>query len=363
MTLPAFRDSVVRKVENQQFAAGYLPGMQGSAESRKCCAYNQTKQRFLGLDIDAGDFTPASLDDRLPALTPKSGAGLWLLPFRGISAASVRFPLDLVYLDSDGTVTDVVESFPIFQVSPSSPPAASVLVLPSRMIDETSTRPGDQLMLCAPEEMRRRLQRSPGASGTVAVSQRAASWKEEPIRSGAPNLLQWEDRSRQKRPDESRKDDASQSQQSTGQVLAEPVTQNIKPAKSWWQRLLAPDPPLPRKTSRETLPGLTAYFWTGGVPVAHDIQDVSPTGLYVVTDERWYPGTVIRMTLTDRSEPTAERSITVNATSVRWGNDGVGLQFVLEDGKNPRRGQTHPVAAVSKKKLDQFLQRLRDGKY
>jgi hypothetical protein len=224
------------------------------------------------------------------------------------------------------------------------------------MIASTETQVGDQLLLCAPEEMKWQLQKLSGSSG--AAGQNAASAREEPGRSGSPNLLQWEDRSRQQRPNENH----SQAEQPNGIGLVEPGTRDIKPAKSWWQRLLSPDPPQPRKTSRETLRGLTAYFWTGGVPVAHDIQDVSPTGLYVVTEERWYPGTVIRMTLTDSTEPTAERSITVNATAMRWGNDGVGLQFVLQDSKNPRQSQTPGVEGVDKKQLDLFMQRLRNGR-
>jgi hypothetical protein len=361
MTSPEFRASAVRKVENQQPAAGYSPQVQGSAEERKCCAYNQTRARFLGVDIDAGDFSVASLDNRMSALTPKSGVGLWLVPFRGISATSAHIPLDLVYLDRNCTVIDVVESFPIYRVSPSSPPAASVLVLPVRTVDSTATQPGDQLILCAPEEMKRRLQQLPSPSSAAPIAQSAAPRKEEPIRSGAPNLLQWEDRSKPKRPDENRpNEDLSLPQQPPEKSLIEPGIKNIKPPKSWWQRLLSPDPPEPRKTSRESLAGLTAYFWTGGVPVQHDIQDISPTGFYVVTEERWYPGTVIRMTLTDCKEPTVERSITVNATAVRWGNDGVGLQFVFHDAKN--QGQAPPVAGVDKKELDQFLQQLRMSK-
>jgi hypothetical protein len=349
MASPVLRDSMVRKVETQQLAAGYSPETYGVAEPRKCCAYNHARQRFLGLDIDAGDFTASSLEDRLPALSPKSGAGIWLLPFRGISAASVHIPVDLVYLDSDGVVIDVVESFPIFQATPSRQPAASVLALPSRMIDETGTQAGDQLILCSPEEMKRRLQRSPAASSAAV-----------PVRSAPPNVLQWEDRSRQARPDE----DRSSAQKPVGKAVAQPDIQQAKPAKSWWQRLLAPaEPPLPRKAPREALPGLTAYFWTGGAPIAHDIQDVSPTGLYVVTDERWYPGTVIRMTLTDCTEPTSERSITVNATSIRWGNDGVGLRFAFPDEKDPRRGPSSSLDGVDRKQFDQFLQRLKNARY
>jgi hypothetical protein len=58
---------------------------------------------------------------KIPKLAPRSGAGLWLVPFRGISATSVHVPLDLIYLDRSCTVIDVVESFPIFRVSASSP--------------------------------------------------------------------------------------------------------------------------------------------------------------------------------------------------------------------------------------------------
>ena len=355
---PVFRDPPFLNSGTQRQAAGRLPEVQGTPEARKCCAYNLSRERFLGADIDAGDFSVVSLEAQLPTLAPRSGAGLWLVPFRGISATSVHIPLDLVYLDRSCTVIDVVESFPIFRVSPSSPPAASVLVLPTHTIESTGTQPGDELILCAPEEMKRRLQRLADSSDTAPAMQSAAPWKEEPVRSSAPNVLQMEDRSRLKRPDE----DRLLSQQSLGMAHVEPEIKDIKPAKSWWQRLLVPDPPQPRKAQRESFSGLTAYFWTGGVPVQHAIQDISATGLYVVTDERWYPGTVVRMTLTDCKEPTAERSITVNATAVRWGNDGVGLHFVFQNDMDQRRGLDHVVGGINKKQLEQFLQPFRDSK-
>jgi hypothetical protein len=335
------------KVGNERRAAGFSPKAQGPAEALKHCAYNRTRERFLGVDIEAGDFTIASLEDQMPALAPRSGAGLWLVPFRGLSATSVHIPLDLIYLDRSCTVLDVVESFPIFRVSAASPPAASVLVLPSHTIETTGTQPGDELILCPPEEMKQRLQGLATSGDTV-----------EPVRGGAPNVVQMEDRSRFRRPGE----DRSLSQQSYGTGLVEPAAKEIKTAKNWWQRLLFPDPPPPRKAGRESFSGLSACFWTGGVPVQHAIQDISATGLYVVTDERWYPGTVIRMTLTDCKEPTAERSITVNATAVRWGNDGVGLRFVFQDDEEQRRGQFHVVDGISKKQLEQFLRPFRDGK-
>jgi hypothetical protein len=58
-------------------------------ESRQHCAYNQTRGCFLGLDVVAGDFSGASLNDWTSVLTPNSGAGLWMVPFRGIAATDV----------------------------------------------------------------------------------------------------------------------------------------------------------------------------------------------------------------------------------------------------------------------------------
>jgi hypothetical protein len=59
--------------------------------------------------------------------------------------------------------------------------------------------------------------------------------------------------------------------------------------------------------------------------------------MFVLTEDRWYPGTVIRITLTDQREPTAERSFTVNAVVMRWGNDGVGVHFIFQEKKDRRR--------------------------
>jgi hypothetical protein len=82
--------------------------------------------------------------------------------------------------------------------------------------------------------------------------------------------------------------------------------------------------------------------------------------LYVVTAERWYPGTQVRLTLTntDSEEQPAERSITVEARAIRWGNDGVGLQFIPQDAPEARKGLNELVHGVDKKELDQFLERL-----
>jgi hypothetical protein len=109
---------------------------------------------------------------------------------------------------------------------------------------------------------------------------------------------------------------------------------------------------------------LAAYYWTGGAPKAHPIRDISTTGLYVVTEERWYPGTLILMTLqeADSGEEGVGRAISVHSRAVRWGNDGVGLQFIPLDTPAAHKGLNPLVHGADKKDLEQFLEKLRKGK-
>jgi Tfp pilus assembly protein PilZ len=88
---------------------------------------------------------------------------------------------------------------------------------------------------------------------------------------------------------------------------------------------------------------------------------VSTTGLYVVTEERWYPGTLVLMTLQIMNgvEEAEERSIVVHSRAVRWGNDGVGLQFVLAKNQETMDSAGPMVKSADRKELDRFLNRLR----
>jgi hypothetical protein len=65
---------------------------------------------------------------------------------------------------------------------------------------------------------------------------------------------------------------------------------------------------------------------------------------------------------TDVGGDIAERSISVLSRAVRWGNDGVGLQFVVNDEENPRNGKSSQMDGVNKKELTRFLQELLKGK-
>ena len=88
-----------------------------------------------------------------------------------------------------------------------------------------------------------------------------------------------------------------------------------------------------KRAERKAAHGFVAHHWSGSAVRQDDIKDISSTGLYLLTEERWLPGTVVSLTLQMKSplEEISERRITVDAKAVRWGEDGVGLSFVLPD--------------------------------
>jgi len=101
-----------------------------------------------------------------------------------------------------------------------------------------------------------------------------------------------------------------------------------------------------RRTKRKEYPPLVAYYWDGGSPRAHDIKDISSTGFYLFTEERWYPGTQVMILLQRPGESgnDPERSITVNAMVVRFGIDGIGFAFIMPE-KSSARGPDGPTGA------------------
>jgi hypothetical protein len=107
-----------------------------------------------------------------------------------------------------------------------------------------------------------------------------------------------------------------------------------------------------------------AYYWDGAEPEAHGVLDASMTGLYLLTKQRWYPGTVVTMTL-QRAHAAAtdpERSIAVNAKVVRSGTDGVGLAFLPTPPIDSSRAEDSVNRAADIKMLHQFLHRVHADK-
>ncbi len=443
-------ENVARKV---------TPEEQPAPTNEKYCVYNQTRGRFVATSVEAVDASSGGQEVRLRNLEPGAGAGLWLMPCPEISPTSIRFLVDLVYLNREGAVLAAVESFPLVNAAVSSAMAGSVLVLAENTVAAGEVHIGDRLIVAAPDEMKRHLQTLKEAKAAAqhaassTLEQHSSSSPEAPAagttedpESARPHVdpvstqisgqvstapptvahvarvdvepapswlkateqakadLRWETsgateqappapaktspRANEWAPVESPHFAARTSRSAfeplptavqQGAPIYQPLSPRYeppsaapvppyaaspaipqespvrqepasaprsdapaqragadewkknKPAKGWFSRLLNPEPEDARITARESLPGLIAYYFTGGTPQPHAVRDISQTGMYIVTEERWYPGTVVRVTLTNRHNPTNERSITVNAKAVRAGSDGVGFEFVLEE--------------------------------
>ena len=87
---------------------------------------------------------------------------------------------------------------------------------------------------------------------------------------------------------------------------------------------------------------LGASCWTGGAPQVFPVDNISDSGLYVITDKLCPLGTMVLMTLqrTNISGNAPRDSISVLVQAVRYGSEGMGFEFVTENfvRVNPRLG-------------------------
>jgi len=315
-------------------------------ETRKYCVYNQTRESFLSLGVTVADTAAKQLKVLMDNLSIKADAGLWLTPFRGVPATKGLTPVDLIYLDEDNRVLQAIESFPNHAIEPTREQPASALVLAGHTIFSTQTQPGDMLLICIADEMEERLARSSNGAGFNTATRASAETKSSFAAVAEPSS------------------EISQATEleAAQQRLAEKDGVEIDAVQnaSWFIRFLRWLSTDRRGSKRHPLPGLVAYYWTGGAPQAFHIADISTNGLYLLTDERWFPGTMILMTLqrtnTDGDDP--DDFISVLTKVIRWGTDGVGLSFVPSNTVDLNSGEALPETGVGKRALHRFIQRV-----
>jgi hypothetical protein len=112
-----------------------------------------------------------------------------------------------------------------------------------------------------------------------------------------------------------------------------------------------------RRAKRYPTPGVVAYYWTGGTPYSYHVGDMSATGLFLLTKERWAPGTLIQMTLQkqDGRISNSDSSICVLTEVVRWGENGAGFNFILSDYENVFDYGVMPGESIDRKSIERFL--------
>ena len=246
------------------------------------CVYNQTSECFLSLGVTHGDRALTRIRRLVDKRARRYDEGQWIQHPRGIQFFRVFSSRDLVFLDDKHCVIGAIESFPPFRFVPFGPEVASALVLPEKTIVSSQTQPGNKLVICLAEELEFRLRSMPDLH------------KDE--------VLDFP-----------------------------PAGDDLQAARKWNAPNATPD----RRTGRrKRWPRLVAYDSRGGALEVHGVKDLSATGLYLITEERWPLGAHVIMTLqrTDGLEDDPRNNvITVQLRVVRWGADGVGLAFVQSE--------------------------------
>ena len=116
-------------------------------------------------------------------------------------------------------------------------------------------------------------------------------------------------------------------------------------------RWLYPDQ---RVANRHSMPPVVAYVGMVHTSKEYRVGDISVAGFYMITEERWIPGTAFPITLERTDAEDLGRTLTLHATVIRAGEDGLAFSFVQTPDDQAADGRTR----VDLTKLAQFLKGL-----
>jgi hypothetical protein len=110
----------------------------------------------------------------------------------------------------------------------------------------------------------------------------------------------------------------------------------VPSTNEWKHALRTLGHPMPQRAERRIPSGLAAMYGSVSAPKLGHIKIISATGLFLTTEERWPVGEVISITLQREGPPgdNSEFQVDVRARVASYGEDGVGLGFVLPTGLN-----------------------------
>lgn len=305
--------------------------------------YNLSRDRFLFVEVAVVDTTAIPLKVLIDGLGRDLDSWLWLKPYRGIPFSPGPLPFDLVYVDQDHRVIQEVKSWPDPNALLLRAEPKSALVLPFHTVFASQIRPGDQLAFREIAPVKRHSQTS--AADDNSGRQGNTLYWTDPEPKGTLLTLT-----------------SKQADISPGTEPSAPDDVNSSGPKkeSLGIRLLRwiLGSHLDRRAgSRQALPGLMVYYFTGGAPKGYLLGDISRKGFYLLTDERPMLGTTILMNLqqTDSAGNPTDHSIPVFAKAVRWGPDGIGFEFVAPDSGQPGSARLLANRGADRKTLDEFL--------
>lgn len=310
--------------------------------TEKLCACDRTRQSSLCAEIDFVDTVKEPFLTIVKDLSNVKG-GLWLNPFRGIPRGPQVSRFDVIYLDESCKVLNFVVNFAEAEFEPIPEVAASALVLPAHSLGAFPIRRGDQLRICQGNRVLAGTDEPPLAS--FGDTNFCGTYREGPVdQSPTPR---------------------TEKQVAKTEAVGSLSTEEKPSLMVRFLRWLFPEPSLKDRRRGERLPepGLVAYYWTGGSPTSYPLGNVSSSGLYLETDERWLPGTRIVMTLQQHcaGAANADEVCRVESKVIRWGDDGVGCEFVESGFTDLNNGEVVEGKKFDREAFEQFLHRARDG--
>jgi hypothetical protein len=133
--------------------------------------YNRSRETFIATEAVLADGYWARLIGLLGKTRKwaRLGAGLWIVPSRGVHTIGMLFPIDLIFLSKDKEVVRIEEYVRPFRISRVCLTASSILELPAHTVYRTGTHVGDRLEISAVDKAPQR-QSSPTDPSDVTVS-------------------------------------------------------------------------------------------------------------------------------------------------------------------------------------------------
>ncbi len=136
------------------------PALLKRMEAKRCCAYNATRSCKINSTVTVADSAREPLKVLkilVEGLARDSKSSLWLTPLEYAPQLTRLFPFDLAYLDKDMKVLEAMALRPEMHAPSFHAGVASALILPFNSLQSSGTGPGDQIVVCAEDELEDRL--------------------------------------------------------------------------------------------------------------------------------------------------------------------------------------------------------------
>ena len=107
----------------------------------------------------------------------------------------------------------------------------------------------------------------------------------------------------------------------------------MRSLRTWFEKTFPQEEPQQPRAERRAVEGLEAIHWTGTSPGLDIVKNISSTGMYLGHARTMAPrrdqSDSSCLSRTGRRYP--DRQVTLQTKAVRWGEDGMGLTFVLPE--------------------------------